>query len=596
MTVLATSRQPLDMPGEHIFPVGPLPVPEADSRRWPARPGGGDAVELFALRAAAAVPGFAVTAAQRGRRHPAVPAARRHTAGDRAGGGASCARCRSPSSSSGSTTGSRVLTGGRPGALPRHQTLRTAIEWSHELCSAAERRLWARLSVFAGTFSLAAAEEVCAEVSLERPDVVDALDRARRQVRRAARGRAVPDARHAARVRRRAARGVRASWPPAGRGTSRGTWPWRGTSASTSPTTTRWTATTSCARCTRTCARRWSTRSSDDDRRTGRGCELAGLDGLAAASGGRDGGGRGALASGAELACSLYGYWQISGLLGEGGYWLTKVLDRFPDRRAGAGAGAGQPGIPAVVPGGHRAARSPTARPAPRWRSRSATTPSRPAGTSTRCSRSPSSGGTTRRRRSATRRGPGCGRAATVAGELMLHGAARAPAPARRAARGIASRCATRAWRCSAPDSGEQWITHLPARGVRLRAVPDARAGGRLRGRAPQGAATASRSSATSSGWRTRSTCSAGCRPRPGSPARTAWLLGAADPLWERGGSVRFSGTAIMEEFHQQAARGAPTALGEAEYDACVRGGHRLRAGAAGRRRRAAARCGWRFP
>src|SRR5262249_48122463 len=33
--------------------------------------------------------------------------------------------------------------------------------------------------------------------------------------------------------------------------------------------------------------------------------------------------------AGAEIACSLYGYWQISGLLGEGGYWLTKVLDRF---------------------------------------------------------------------------------------------------------------------------------------------------------------------------------------------------------------------------------------------------------------------------
>ena len=68
-----------------------------------------------------------------------------------------------------------VLTGGRPGALERHQTLHTAIEWSYGLCSLPERRLWARLSVFAGTFSLAAAEEVCAEVELERGDVVNAL-------------------------------------------------------------------------------------------------------------------------------------------------------------------------------------------------------------------------------------------------------------------------------------------------------------------------------------------------------------------------------------------------------------------------------------
>ena len=54
---------------------------------------------------------------------------------------------------------------------------------------------------------------------------------------------------------------------------------------------------------------------------------------------------------------------------------------------------------------------------------------------------------------------------------------------------------------------------------------------------------------------------------RTGSPELTAWLLGAADPLWERGGSVRFSGTAIMEEFHQQAAAAARSALGAAEYD-----------------------------
>ena len=41
---------------------------------------------------------------------------------------------------------------------------------------------------------------------------------------------------------------------------------------------------------------------------------------------------------------------------------------------------------------------------------------------------------------------------------------------------------------------------------------------------------------------------------KTGSPARAAWLMGAAEALWERGTSVRFSGTAIMEELHQQAA------------------------------------------
>src|SRR5215469_255803 len=62
VTVLATSRQPLDMAGESTFPVGPLPVPETDAPaaalagRADASVNGGDAVELFALRAAAAVP------------------------------------------------------------------------------------------------------------------------------------------------------------------------------------------------------------------------------------------------------------------------------------------------------------------------------------------------------------------------------------------------------------------------------------------------------------------------------------------------------------------------------------------------------------
>ena len=63
--------------------------------------------------------------------------------------------------------------------------------------------------------------------------------------------------------------------------------------------------------------------------------------------------------------------------------------------------------------------------------------------------------------------------------------------------------------------------------------------------------------------------------PKTGSPAQAAWLLGAADPLWERGGSVRFSGTAIMEEFHQQAAAAARSALGAAEYDARYAAGAR---------------------
>lgn len=69
----------------------------------------------------------------------------------------------------------RLLADGARGALPRHQTLRTAIGWSHELCTPEERLLWARLSVFAGPFDLEAVEYVCAGRELPPEQVLDVL-------------------------------------------------------------------------------------------------------------------------------------------------------------------------------------------------------------------------------------------------------------------------------------------------------------------------------------------------------------------------------------------------------------------------------------
>jgi predicted ATPase len=69
----------------------------------------------------------------------------------------------------------RLLTGGGRDALPRHRTLRTAIGWSHELCTPEERLLWSRLSVFAGRFDLEAAEYVCSGDGLHSDDVLDVL-------------------------------------------------------------------------------------------------------------------------------------------------------------------------------------------------------------------------------------------------------------------------------------------------------------------------------------------------------------------------------------------------------------------------------------
>lgn len=69
----------------------------------------------------------------------------------------------------------RFLTRGYRTALPRHQTLGAAVEWSFELCSVQEQIMWERLSVFAGGFDLAAAEEVCSAAPLAREDVLPLL-------------------------------------------------------------------------------------------------------------------------------------------------------------------------------------------------------------------------------------------------------------------------------------------------------------------------------------------------------------------------------------------------------------------------------------
>ncbi|MFH9724745.1 ATP-binding protein [Streptomyces sp. NPDC017254] len=69
----------------------------------------------------------------------------------------------------------RLLTDGARGALPRHQTLRTAMGWSHELCTPEERLLWARLSVFPGPFDLEAVEYVCGGRELPPERILDLL-------------------------------------------------------------------------------------------------------------------------------------------------------------------------------------------------------------------------------------------------------------------------------------------------------------------------------------------------------------------------------------------------------------------------------------
>lgn len=158
LRVLAAGRRPLTLDGELSWPLAPLDPDEA--------------LTLLTERAAAADPAFALTEANRSVlaelcvRLDGLPLALELAAGR--------LRTLSPAQVL-SRLEDRfgLLTGGGRGALPRHRALRTAIGWSHELCTARERLLWARLSVFAGQFDLDAAEYVCAGPDLPVDCVLD---------------------------------------------------------------------------------------------------------------------------------------------------------------------------------------------------------------------------------------------------------------------------------------------------------------------------------------------------------------------------------------------------------------------------------------
>ena len=172
VTVLATSRAPLDVPGEHILPLRPLPVPGKGAREF-----GGTAVELFAARAADVIPGFVLTKELL----PEVIALCQRLDGIPLAIELAALRLRAlPLTAMGRLAGqqdgsTRMLTGVRRTAVRRHQSLPKSIEWSRDLCGQAERMAWARLSVFADGFDLAAAEAVCADEGLPPAQVTRAI-------------------------------------------------------------------------------------------------------------------------------------------------------------------------------------------------------------------------------------------------------------------------------------------------------------------------------------------------------------------------------------------------------------------------------------
>jgi non-specific serine/threonine protein kinase len=156
--VLATSRQPLHVPGEEVLRLGPLPVPSPDSGAT-VNGAAGDAVELFAQRASAAVSGFRLTEPDL----PDVISLCRRLDGIPLAIELAAVRVRAlpvAELAARVEAGLSVATGTRRGTISRHQTLHAAIEWSYGLCTDEEKAAWRRLSVFAGTFDLAVARDV----------------------------------------------------------------------------------------------------------------------------------------------------------------------------------------------------------------------------------------------------------------------------------------------------------------------------------------------------------------------------------------------------------------------------------------------------
>ena len=162
LTLLATSRQPLGLIGEVTWSIPGMAIAEA--------------TRLFEQRAAAARPTFALdpesdsVVAEICERLDGMPLAIELAA----------ARLRAlPVTEIAKRLDDRfalLTTGGRAGPA-RHQTLRATIDWSYQLLTEPERKLFARLSVFVGPWTLAAAEAVCADPTLPTGQILDLLTR-----------------------------------------------------------------------------------------------------------------------------------------------------------------------------------------------------------------------------------------------------------------------------------------------------------------------------------------------------------------------------------------------------------------------------------
>ncbi len=174
LTVLATSRAPLGVSGETDWRVPSLSLPSERQTEPVEAVAQSDAVRLFIERAVKVRPNFAVDAANA----PAIAQICHDLDGIPLAIELAAARVRVlgiEQIASGLCDRFRLLTGGARSALPRQQTLRASVDWSHELLSDDERVLFRRMAVFAGGWTLDAVEEVCADERLQRPAILDLL-------------------------------------------------------------------------------------------------------------------------------------------------------------------------------------------------------------------------------------------------------------------------------------------------------------------------------------------------------------------------------------------------------------------------------------
>jgi predicted ATPase/DNA-binding CsgD family transcriptional regulator/class 3 adenylate cyclase len=176
LRILATSQEPLGIAGELICPVPSLSLPDLAQPPAVEHLVEYDSVRLFVERAAFSRPGFALTSSNAAavmqvcHRLDGMPLAIELAA----------ARVKAltvEQIAARLQDRFRLLTGGGRTALPRHQTLRAVMDWSHDLLSDQERALLRRLSVFAGGWTLEGAESICAGAGLEESGILGLLTR-----------------------------------------------------------------------------------------------------------------------------------------------------------------------------------------------------------------------------------------------------------------------------------------------------------------------------------------------------------------------------------------------------------------------------------